>query len=120
MNAEYNNVFDPPTKGKVGDNNTAAAENQTDLVNAVEIFGGSEETGFQVGYPTVDLSSLSAEERFRLGTTDANGELLVEAGIFSDGDVMKSRATFSSISKTDQDIAIFVFRTKVRNTTIGG
>ena len=114
LNAEFKGVSSVPTKGGVGTGTTAAGENDTDLETPVDIDGDNFKE-FQINYPSVNTVALSAETRFRLGTTDANGNLITEMGNFDASDNLKDRATFSSFSKTSSDIGIFSTKTKVRN-----
>ena len=114
LNAEFKGVTSVPTYGRVGTDTTAPSENDITLGTKV-LIDADYDREFQLNYPSIDETALKAETRFRLGTTDANGNLLTEAATFDDDDVMKDRAVFSSISKTSADIAIISIKTKVRN-----
>jgi len=111
LTAEFGGTTSIPTKAQVGDGTTAASEDDTTLENQNPV----SDFNFQTNYPNIDLNNLFAETRFRLGTTEANGVLITEAGNLDASDNLKDRALFSSISKTSDDIAIISIKTKARN-----
>ena len=73
---------------------------------------------FETNYPLVNESTFSAEERFRVGTTDANGALLAELATYDANGIQKGRGVFSPTSKGPSDIIIGSLITKARNGVI--
>lgn len=65
---------------------------------------------FETGYPTVNNTTKQVTYRTRLASTQANGYLLTEHGLFNeDGSpLMETRDVFTSFSKSDTDELIFV------------
>jgi len=70
---------------------------------------------FDAGYPIVDENSSEVEMQTRLGTTDAIGYPITEAGHLDDSDNLLSRSVASADNKTTSDIFIEVERLKLIN-----
>jgi len=70
---------------------------------------------FQSTYPSVDESALKATERWKIGSTGANGYDITEQGVKDAAGNLKSRAVYQAITKTNTKLITFVNITKIRN-----
>ena len=70
---------------------------------------------FEAGFPTLDFSTLQAEIRGRVNTTEGNGYPLRETGIFNtdSAEKLESRDTFNAINKTNVDELIFIWKNRI-------
>lgn len=68
---------------------------------------------FESGYPSLDFTTLQCEIRGKLNTLEALGFNVSEVGIFNDDGtpLMESRDTFTSISKSNTEEIIFIWKT---------
>lgn len=112
MSAEFLGTTSVPTKGRVGTGTSTPDEDQTELDTQVD------NTDLTLGYPKVTTSGqASATVRWKLNTTDANGNTITEAasGATASGADIKERAVFDGVDKDSSTILDFVVISKLRN-----
>ena len=70
---------------------------------------------FEAGFPSINYTSFETDIRCRVSPSEANGYSIGEFGIFNtDGTpLLKSRDTFTTISKTNTDEVVFVAKTRL-------
>ena len=103
-----------PSLFKVGTGTTSPTATDTDLGTAVTI-DADDTKDFQVGFPSMNYSTLQTTIRCFLELTEANGNSLTEFGIFNeDGTaLMYSHAVNTAISKTTSVEIAFVQKDKL-------
>jgi hypothetical protein len=101
-------------KFKVGTGSTTPTQNDTNLENPVNINGGQTKD-FEPTYPILDEVNKEITIRCRLASTEANGNLLTEVGLFNtDGSpLMECRDVYTSISKSDTDEVVYIIKNKM-------
>ena len=80
------------------------------------ISSGDYYKNFETDYPTLDETNMEATIRCKVPSTMCNGYSLTEFGIFNTDttDILQSRDTFTTISKTNTDEILFITVDKIR------
>ena len=101
-------------KFKVGTGTNTPQQSDTDLQTPVNINGGQTKD-FENTFPQLDEPNKEATIRCRLASTEADGNLLTEVGIFNtDGTpLMECRDVYTSISKSNTDEIIYIIKNRV-------
>ena len=109
LNSEYLGTTNVPTAGVTGTGTDTPDPSDTALQTQII------SSPLTSGFPAVDTTALKATERWKLGTTDANGNNLSEIGVKDAAGNLKDRAVVEAIPKTNTDIVDFVIINKLRN-----
>jgi len=99
---------------KIGTSSTTPVVGDTDLGTAVNI-NGSPTKSFVSGYPILDETNLQATIRCFVNSAEANGNTLVEFGLFNtDGSPkMWARSTHTAVTKTTSIEVTYIQKDKL-------
>lgn len=102
---------------KIGTGTNTPTTADTDLQTPVTgWYSGGDTKPFESGYPIIDEDTQEVTIRCRVTSTEANGNLITEFGIFNTDStaLMESRDVFTSISKSNTDEIIFIAKNKLQ------
>ena len=120
FNADGDTTYTAPSEFGVGTSSTEPAITDTSTTFSatdVDITAGNQRKVFESGYPTENATTKQATIRARLASTEANGNNLTEFGVVNTDatELLFTRTTFTSFSKSDTDELIFVQKIGIDN-----